>query len=76
MKNEISNPILSSTFIPSFIDAEEVYNAIYNYLISIREKPIIDNRNDTLKLESFGFDKKTSFRNPVYNANNKKHRKK
>ena len=76
MQNEISNPILSSTFIPSFIDAEEVYNAIYNYLISIREKPIIDNRNDTLKLESFGFDKKTSFRNPVYNANNKKHRKK
>lgn len=76
MQNEISNPILSSTFIPSFIDAEEVYNSIYNYLISIREKPIIDNRNDTLKLESFGFDKKTSFRNPVYNANNKKHRKK
>lgn len=76
MNEEIPNPILSSTFVPSFIDAEEVYNAIYNYLISIREKPIIDNRNDTLKLESFGFDKKTSFRNPVYNANNKKHRKK
>lgn len=76
VKNEISNPILSSTFIPSFIDAEEVYNEIYNYLISIREKPIIDNRNDILKLESFGFDKKTSFRNPVYNANNKKYRRK
>ena len=38
------------------------------------EKKIIDNRTDIEKLESLGFDKKSSFRNPVYNANKKKNR--
>ena len=76
LKEEIPEVILSSTFIPSFISPEEIYDNVYNYLISIREKPIIDKRDDVLKLESFGFDKKTSFRNPIYCANNKKHRAK
>jgi hypothetical protein len=34
-------------------------------LISVREPQIIDNRDDVQKLESKGFDKKTSFRNPI-----------
>lgn len=72
MQNEIQNPILSGTWATSFLQAEEVYNEIYNYLISIKGPQIIDKRDDVQKLESKGFDKKTSFRNPVINANSKK----
>lgn len=75
LRFEIQNPILSGTWITSFIQAEDIYNEIYNYLISIREPNIIDNRNDIQRLESKGFDKKVSFRNPVINANSKKKRK-
>lgn len=59
------NPILSDTWITGFIPAEEVYNNVYNYLIANREPDIQDNRTDIQKLESHGFDKKTSFRNPI-----------
>ena len=59
------NPILSDTWITGFIPAEEVYNNIYNYLIANREPDIQDNRTDIQKLESHGFDKKISFRNPI-----------
>lgn len=62
MRFEIKNPILKDTYIPSYILPNEIYDKIYNYLISIREKPIIDKRNDVQKLESHGFDKKHSFR--------------
>lgn len=61
--NIIKNPILANTWIPKFIKAEDIWNDIYDYLISQREKPIIDNRSDILHLEAAGFDKKTSFRN-------------
>ena len=71
-QEQIVNPILSSIFIPSFIDAEEIYLNLYDYFIAIKDKPIIDTRNDVQKLESCGFDKKTSFRNPIYAANSKK----
>ena len=64
-QKEIPNPILENTWIPSFIEAEEMYNNIYDYLISIREPKIEDNRSDIQKLESKGFDKKSSFRNPI-----------
>lgn len=57
------NPILEGTWIPSVIPAEEVWNNISDYLLSIREPVIIDNRTDIEHLESAGFDKKTSFRN-------------
>jgi hypothetical protein len=62
---KVENPIFSGTWVPSFIPPEEMYNEIYNYLISVREPQIIDNRDDVQKLESKGFDKKTSFRNPI-----------
>ena len=65
MDQEIKNPIFEKTWVPSFLPAEEMYNEIYNYLIAIREPKIEDNRNDIQKLESKGFDKKTSFRNPI-----------
>ena len=38
-------------------------NALYAYLSSLRDKPFTDSRSDVQKLESAGFDKKTSFRN-------------
>ena len=57
------NPILEGTWIPSLIPAEEVWNNISDYLLSIKEPVIIDNRTDVQHLESHGFDKKTSFRN-------------
>lgn len=65
IKQEIKNPILKDTYITSYIDPSEIYDKLYNYLISIREKPIVDNRNDIQKLESQGFDRKTSFRHPI-----------
>jgi hypothetical protein len=35
---------------------------VYEYLISLNDKEITDNRPDALKIESAGFDLKTSFR--------------
>ena len=61
--NYKENPILEGTWIPSFIPAEEVWNNITDYLLSIKEPEIIDNRTDVQHLESHGFDKKSSFRN-------------
>lgn len=72
MQNEIQNPILSGTWATSFLNAEEVYNEIYNYLISIKDPQITDKRDDIQKLESHGFDKKSSFRNPIIKIKNKK----
>jgi YD repeat-containing protein len=65
LRQEIQNPIFNNTWVTSFIPAEDMYNEIYNYLIAIREPNIEDDRNDIQKLESKGFDKKTSFRNPI-----------
>jgi hypothetical protein len=61
--NYDENPIMDGTWIPSLIPAEDVWNNITDYLLSIKEPPIIDNRTDVQHLESHGFDKKTSFRN-------------
>lgn len=46
----------------AFIPAQEAYDNIYNYLISLKEPKIEDNMSDVDKLISKGFDKKTSFR--------------
>ena len=61
--NYNENPIMDGTWIPSLIPAEEVWNNITDYLLSIKEPEIVDNRNDVQHIESHGFDKKTSFRN-------------
>lgn len=70
---ETKNPIFSDTWVTSVIPPEEIYQNIYDYLISVKEPKIEDKRNDIQKLESKGFDKKESFRNPVINANSSKH---
>ena len=57
------NPIMTGTWIPSVIPAEEIWNNVTDYLLAIKENPIIDNRTDIEHIESAGFDKKTSFRN-------------
>lgn len=59
----VENPIMDGTWIPSLIPAEEIWNNITDFLLSIKEPPFIDSRNDIQLLESYGFDKKTSFRN-------------
>lgn len=61
----IKNPILDNTFLSKFFSPEDLYYKIYNYLIHIKEPNIEDKRNDVQKLESKGFDKVTSFRNPI-----------
>lgn len=62
-KNQIiENPILYSTYIPKFIPAEEMWNLLYEYISSLRDKEFTDNRTDVEHIESHGFDKKISFR--------------
>ena len=58
----VENPILADSFLVSMIPADEIWKAIYEYLISLNDKEITDNRPDALKIESAGFDLKTSFR--------------
>ena len=63
MKGRVENPILAGTFIPGMISPTDIWNALYAYLSSLWDKPFTDTRSDVQKLESAGFDKKTSFRN-------------
>lgn len=58
------NPILQD--IPGVsgkIDPIWVWQSIYDYISSQKDKPIVDNRTNDEHIESAGFDKKTSFRN-------------
>lgn len=62
-ENEIiENPILYSTYIPKIIDATDVWNNVYEYLSSLKDKDIVDTRTNDMHIESNGFDKKISFR--------------
>ena len=61
-KGRIENPILANTFVPKLIPPTEIWQALYDYLSSLKDKPITDTRTDIQKLESAGFNKKTSFR--------------
>ena len=63
LKGRVENPILAGTFIPKVILPADIWNALYAYLSSLRDKPFTDTRSDVQKLESAGFDKKASFRN-------------
>lgn len=61
--NEMKNPNFSKTNFGSIVPAEEMFLKIQDFILANNEKPIIDSRTDVQKLESAGFDKKTSFRN-------------
>lgn len=76
IESYIDNPILDGTWLTGYISPEEIYTEVYNYLLMKNAKKIEDNRSDVEKMESKGFDKVSSFRNPVYHANSKKNKKK
>ena len=63
MVHRVENPILTGTIIPKIIPPADIWQNLYQYLSSLRDKPFTDTRSDVQKLESAGFDKKTSFRN-------------
>ena len=59
---EIENPILYLTYIPKCIDPDDVWNNLYEYISSLKEKEVTDTRTNDQHIESHGFDKKISFR--------------
>ena len=59
---KIDNPILFNTYIPKFIAPDEMWNNIYEYISSLRDKEIVDTRTNEQHIESHGFDKRESFR--------------
>lgn len=61
-EQKIDNPILYSTYIPKFIDPYEMWNNLYEYISSLRDKEFTDTRTNDQHIESHGFDKKISFR--------------
>jgi hypothetical protein len=62
IEQKIDNPILFSTYIPRFIEPMEMWNNIYEYISSLRDKEFTDSRTNDQHIESAGFDKKISFR--------------
>ena len=58
----LENPIMIDTWIPSIIPGIDIWVEVSNYLLSLKDPKIEDNRSDIEKLESHGFDRKTSFR--------------
>ena len=57
-------PILKNINVNKFINADKIYQMIYDYLtkLNLEKENIVDNRSDIEKLTSKGFDKKESFR--------------
>ena len=58
-------PILKSTFVPKYIDAQEIYCAIEEWLIAQHNDVDQESKGltDVDKVVNHGFDKKSSFRN-------------
>ena len=56
------NPILGDRGVQKVIAPETVWRYLYEYISSLKDKPIVDTRSDIEHLESHGFDKKKSFR--------------
>lgn len=58
----IDNPIIWRTWLAKLFKPEDVWAKVYEYLGSLKDKPIVDSRSDDEHIESNGFDKITSFR--------------
>lgn len=58
----VDNPILTETWIPKFIPAQDIWNMLYEYISSLNDKEFVDSRTNDQHIESHGFDKKISFR--------------
>lgn len=56
------NLIFRDTKIPSIVKAEDLYYAFDEYFSHLKDDVKVDNMTDIEKVESHGFDKKTSFR--------------
>ena len=56
------NLIFRNTKIPSIVKAEDLYNAFDEYYSHLKDDVNVDNMTDIEKVESHGFNKKTSFR--------------
>lgn len=57
------NVILDGTWITKLFPATNVWEDVYDFLSSLKDKEIIDTRTDKEKIVCAGFDTKTSFRN-------------
>lgn len=56
------NLIFRNIKIPSVVMADDLYNAFDEYFSHLKDDVKVDNMTDIEKVESHGFDKKTSFR--------------
>ena len=56
------NLIFCRTKIPSIVKAKDLYYAFEEYFSHLKDEVRVDNMTDNEKIESHGFDKKTSFR--------------
>lgn len=64
--NEIKNPILGNTKFTSFLDPHDVWVELQTYISSLdNDVDCSTEMNDVDRAEIHGFDKKTSFRNPI-----------
>jgi hypothetical protein len=62
----INLPILKDTQLTQWLDPEEVWKELQNYISSLKNDKDVDLKmSDVEKAEIHGFDKKTSFRNPI-----------
>lgn len=61
----IDNPILMKSWITKYITPDEIWNNLYEYISSLRDKEIVDTRTNDMHIESNGFDKKESFRGKI-----------
>lgn len=59
---KVENPILTHTWIPAYIPAQDMWNMLYEYISSLNDKEFVDTRTNDQHIESHGFDKKISFR--------------
>lgn len=68
----VKNPILVGLPLVGFLSAQDIWQAIYDYLLKMKEPEIVDTRTDEEKAESHGFDRKTSFRKDKENDKRRK----
>ena len=61
----IDNPILMKSWVTKYITPDEIWNNLYEYISSLRDKEIVDTRTNDMHIESNGFDKKESFRGKI-----------
>jgi hypothetical protein len=62
----VDNPIVADTSIPSFIDPKDIWIELTNFISSKYNDKTVDIVNtDIDKVVNHGFDKKSSFRNPI-----------